>query len=77
MNAQVGAMSWAELSWAEVGEGLRHVHRNGQEVARLAGAAGKRPGDVTAIWLDKAPQDVLPVLVFVDGSMVSMEGEHR
>lgn len=71
------ATTWAGLSWDEVGVGLRHVHRNGPEVAALAAGAGKRPEDVVAIWLANAPLEVLPVLVFADGSMVSMEGDHR
>ncbi|RYG88763.1 MAG: hypothetical protein EON59_03380 [Alphaproteobacteria bacterium] len=71
------AASWKGLSWTAVGEGLRHVHSNGPTVARLAQEAGKVPEDVAAIWLANAPAEVLPVLVFADGSIVSMEGAGR
>lgn len=64
---------WANLTWDEIAPGLRAVHRNGPVVALAARDAGKRPGDIAAIWLSNAPLDVLPVLVFADGSMISME----
>lgn len=72
----MSAASWASLSWEEVGAGLRHVHRNGPVVALYAKAAGKRTEQVTSIWLANAPAEAPPVLVFADGSMVSMEGAH-
>ena len=72
-----GAQSWAGLTWEEIAPGLRAVHRNGPAVALLARDAGKRPEDVSSIWLANAPAEVLPILMFTDGSMVSMEGEGR
>lgn len=71
------ATTWAGLTWDEIAPSLRAVHRNGPAVALLARDAGKNPGDVTSIWLANAPAEVLPVLMFADGSMVSMEGEGR
>ena len=67
--------SWEHYTWAEVSDGLRHLHRNGCAVAERAEAAGKRPGDVTLIQLASAPANVLPILPFADGSQVGMEGE--
>ncbi|WP_421730779.1 hypothetical protein [Brevundimonas sp.] len=71
----MSATTWANLTWDEIAPGLRAVHRNGPAVALLARDAGKSPGDVTSIWLANAPAEVLPVLMFADGSMISMEGE--
>lgn len=73
----MNAPNVVSLAWVVIGNGLRPLHANGPAVARLADAAGKRPDDLAAVWLSNAPASVLPVLMFVDGSMVSMEGEHR
>ena len=71
------AESWEGSTWGEILAGTGFIHRNWPDVVRLAEAAGKEPGQVTAIWLSNAPAEVLPVLMFADGSMVSMEGEGR
>ncbi len=68
--------TWASLTWDEIAPGLRAVHRNGPAVALAARDAGTRPGDIAAIWLSNAPPGVLPVLMFADGSMISMEDVH-
>ena len=68
------AAAWSGLTWAEVGGGLRHVHRNGPATARYAEEAGKRPEDVALIRLSIADDTMLPILEFEDGSMVSALG---
>lgn len=70
----MNAPAWSGLTWAEVGAGLRHVHRNGPATAQHAEEAGKRPEDTVMIHLSIADDDMLPILQFDDGSMVSALG---
>lgn len=68
------AATWRGLTWDQIGAGLRAIHPNGPAVAAKARDAGKNPAEVCWIRLADAPRSALPILVFDDGTTVSMSG---